>query len=223
MQVVSGIVTQQEGFAKFNIPLKITYNLIYLLVGKMRAKEKIIETALKLFSEKGYTGTSVREIAEKSGTTKPTIYYYFGDKEKLYQTILRQELSALIKNIEKRTKAFEGTEEEIIGFAHGYLEYFKSRQEIIRVVLGELLGFIEGEKKMSIEFHNAIFKKAQDIFKRLKKNLTEVEAENLSLSWIGYLNMVMLNSMVLHKDWRVEEVVASLKVVLQYLIHHHFI
>jgi AcrR family transcriptional regulator len=189
----------------------------------MNVKEKITEAALRLFSEKGYTGASVREIAEKSGVTKPTIYYYFGDKEKLYQTVLRQELSALLTNIEKRTKALKGCEEEIIGFAQGYLEYFKSRQEIIRIVLGELLGFVEGEKKMSIEFHNTIFEKAQEIFKRLKKNLTEVEAENLALSWIGYLNMVMLNSMALHKDWRVEEVVASLKIVLQYLIHHRFI
>jgi len=47
-------------------------------------KDKIIEVAVECFGELGYEGTSMRLIAEKSGVSKPAIYYYFPDKEKLF-------------------------------------------------------------------------------------------------------------------------------------------
>lgn len=47
-------------------------------------KELILKVAAALFSNKGYTGTSVREIVEAAGVTKPTLYYYFKNKEDLY-------------------------------------------------------------------------------------------------------------------------------------------
>lgn len=50
-------------------------------------KEKIIEVAIDCFGEHGYDGTSMRMIAEKSGVSKPAIYYYFPDKEQLFQGI----------------------------------------------------------------------------------------------------------------------------------------
>lgn len=50
-------------------------------------KEKIIEVAIECFGENGYDGTSMRMIAEKSGVSKPAIYYYFPDKEHLFQGI----------------------------------------------------------------------------------------------------------------------------------------
>jgi len=47
-------------------------------------KDRIIEVAAECFGELGYEGTSMRLIAEKSGVSKPAIYYYFPDKEKLF-------------------------------------------------------------------------------------------------------------------------------------------
>jgi len=49
----------------------------------------IFYEAAKLFTEKGYYAVSMREIAEKSNVTKPTIYYYFGSKEDLYKSLIK--------------------------------------------------------------------------------------------------------------------------------------
>lgn len=49
----------------------------------------IMEKAEKLFAEKGFTGTSVRDIAEVAGVNLAMISYYFGSKEKLLETIFR--------------------------------------------------------------------------------------------------------------------------------------
>ena len=50
----------------------------------MTKKETIIESAIKLFSTKGFEGTSVREIASDAGVNVAMINYYFESKEKLF-------------------------------------------------------------------------------------------------------------------------------------------
>jgi len=51
-------------------------------------RERILETATDLFAEKGYAGTYVREIVEKAGVSKPSLYYYFQSKEGLFYAVL---------------------------------------------------------------------------------------------------------------------------------------
>ncbi|MEP6465532.1 MAG: TetR family transcriptional regulator [Parafilimonas sp.] len=51
-------------------------------------KQHIIETTLHLFAEKGFEGTSIREIAEKACVNVAMVNYYFGSKEKLFEKII---------------------------------------------------------------------------------------------------------------------------------------
>lgn len=44
-------------------------------------RERILDIALELFSEQGYDKTSLRDIAERLGTTKAALYYHFARKE----------------------------------------------------------------------------------------------------------------------------------------------
>jgi AcrR family transcriptional regulator len=51
-------------------------------------KHKIFMAAAQLFFEKGYNGVAIREICEKTGVSKPTLYYYFGNKEGIYKALV---------------------------------------------------------------------------------------------------------------------------------------
>ncbi|MEJ2165967.1 MAG: TetR/AcrR family transcriptional regulator [Desulfobacterales bacterium] len=53
------------------------------------ARQRLLETATGLFAEKGYAGTSVREIVGTAGVSKPVLYYYFKSKEGLFYAILK--------------------------------------------------------------------------------------------------------------------------------------
>jgi len=71
----------------------------------MAKRETIIESAIKLFSSKGFEGTSVREIAADAGVNVAMINYYFGSKEKLFESVvecrasfLRSIFSELVNN-----------------------------------------------------------------------------------------------------------------------------
>ncbi|HOV15016.1 MAG TPA: TetR/AcrR family transcriptional regulator, partial [Spirochaetota bacterium] len=65
----------------------------------MDNKDKILEVALELFSDKGYDGTGIQEIVDKSGITKPTLYYYFGNKEGILLAIFDKFLKPFIERL----------------------------------------------------------------------------------------------------------------------------
>jgi AcrR family transcriptional regulator len=64
----------------------------------MPKKETIIESALRLFSTKGFEGASVRDIATDAGVNVAMINYYFGSKEKLFESVVEYR-SAFLKGV----------------------------------------------------------------------------------------------------------------------------
>jgi AcrR family transcriptional regulator len=50
-------------------------------------REKILDVALDLFTDQGFDGTSMREIAERLGISKPAIYYHFASKEEILMAL----------------------------------------------------------------------------------------------------------------------------------------
>jgi AcrR family transcriptional regulator len=54
---------------------------------KSDTRQRILDVALDLFTEQGYDGTSLREIAEQLKITKAAIYYYFESKEDILMAL----------------------------------------------------------------------------------------------------------------------------------------
>lgn len=71
----------------------------------MSTKERILDEALTLFSQNGYDGTGVEQIAEKVGIKAPSLYKHFKGKEDI--------LNALIDNAEARYEEFFGSDKHI--------------------------------------------------------------------------------------------------------------
>jgi AcrR family transcriptional regulator len=53
------------------------------------ARARLIDAAIKLFAEKGYEGTSVRDLATAAGVNVAAVSYHFGSKDELYHEALR--------------------------------------------------------------------------------------------------------------------------------------
>ncbi|MGN0403403.1 MAG: TetR/AcrR family transcriptional regulator [Acetatifactor sp.] len=60
------------------------------MVNKTTTKERILDSALTLFAEKGYDGVGVDLIAEKSGLKGPSLYKHFKGKEEILDTLISQ-------------------------------------------------------------------------------------------------------------------------------------
>jgi len=57
-------------------------------IDRSPSERRFLDAALELFSEKGYEAASVREICERAGITRPTLYYFFKSKEGIYRALI---------------------------------------------------------------------------------------------------------------------------------------
>jgi AcrR family transcriptional regulator len=53
-----------------------------------KSRQQILDSALKLFSHRGYGATSVRDVAEEAGLSKGNVYHHFPDKESIFRALL---------------------------------------------------------------------------------------------------------------------------------------
>jgi len=67
--------------------------------GQQDLKAQILDAAEELFSDKGYSATSVRRIADESGVNPALVHYYFGSKKSLLQEVLERALQPLVQAI----------------------------------------------------------------------------------------------------------------------------
>ncbi len=63
-------------------------------------QKQIIETAEQLFADRGFEGTSVRDIAEEAGINVAMISYYFGSKEKLLEALFSYRAGDTVQQLE---------------------------------------------------------------------------------------------------------------------------
>ncbi|BBZ00261.1 TetR family transcriptional regulator [Mycolicibacterium fallax] len=62
-------------------------------------RHQLIDVGRALFAERGYDGTSIEEIAQRAGVSKPVVYEHFGGKEGLYAVVVDREMSVLLDGI----------------------------------------------------------------------------------------------------------------------------
>ncbi len=103
-------------------------------------QNQILLTAEKLFANKGYDGTSIRDIAEEAGINIAMISYYFGSKEKLMQALFEERTSHIKLRIESLLKNTELTPfQKIEVLINDHVQKAVERQQFYKVMLCEQL------------------------------------------------------------------------------------
>lgn len=67
----------------------------------MSTEERVRDAAVRLFAERGFHGTGIRDLAQAAGLSSATLYHYMGTKEDLLVEIMRTSLTALITEAEQ--------------------------------------------------------------------------------------------------------------------------
>jgi TetR/AcrR family transcriptional regulator len=99
------------------------------------SQERILKSALGLFSSRGYDATSVREICEAAAVTKPTLYHFYGSKEGVYRAIVEGALERFAADA-KGALAGEGTlRERLVRMAQSYVEATLRQPELARFIM----------------------------------------------------------------------------------------
>ncbi len=80
-------------------------------------REQLLQVALEVFARAGYHGTSMNDVADAAGVTKPVLYQHFESKRELYQALL-DEVGARMLNaiVTATTDAPDGRTKTEVGF-----------------------------------------------------------------------------------------------------------
>ena len=97
--------------------------------------ERILTSALRLFSDKGYDATSVREICEAAGITKPTLYHFYGSKEGVYRALVDGTLESFREGMEQAVEAEGSLRERLRRLTRTYFEAARADPDLSRFIL----------------------------------------------------------------------------------------
>ena len=145
-------------------------------IQKMELNEKQIEilsVAEKLFAEKGFDGTSVRNISKIADINVAMISYYFGSKEKLLENLILFRIQDLKIKIENLFNENLNPFEKIDKFIEFYIQKIDSNRHIYKIMNFEIAS---KKHRMDLEGFNEI-KKSNLV--SLTKIITEGQLQNI--------------------------------------------
>ena len=102
-------------------------------------REQILDASLRLFSEKGFARTSVRDIAQAAGITDAAIYYHFASKRDLFEALLDERgFTAALESLE-RAEITAGPTEAIPAMALRALNFIYQNLDLMKVLMVEAM------------------------------------------------------------------------------------
>ena len=106
-------------------------------------REDIVQTSLHLFAEKGFHGTSMRDIARSADITEGLIYHYFESKRDLFRAIIDEySFLPLLRTLPQLAEQLD-LRALLIVLARGFFDVMRQNTEITRLLLQEVQVFPE--------------------------------------------------------------------------------
>jgi AcrR family transcriptional regulator len=108
----------------------------HLRLPAARRRRQLLDVALERFASKGFHATSMEEIAEAAGVTKPVLYQHFRSKRHLYLELLDDVGTQLMEAIGKATAEASGPRLQVEAGMAAYVSFMTSRPQAFPLLFG---------------------------------------------------------------------------------------
>jgi AcrR family transcriptional regulator len=173
---------------------------------QMRANSRkaILDSALELFSKRGFANTTTLDIAKEAGISKGLIYNYFHTKEEILESILEQGFERTI-GLMNQIRSEVPAEEQLHQLLRTWIEVAKTDSRFLRLTLSlhlneEYLYLLEkkGQEYMEL-FSRPLF----EIFRRLGSDNPEIDTllfgsiiDGIGLNYSASPDLVPIDSII---------------------------
>ena len=132
-----------------------------------KTKKLIFESAIKIFSESGYRGATMDDIASNAGLAKGTLYYNFASKEDIFNFIVEEGLQILQNQVMEVQHMNIGPIEKLIKICRIQLTFLYGYTNFFKVVMSQLWGTENRQNELR---------------EKIRKYINEIEI-NIKLQW----------------------------------------
>lgn len=178
--------------------------------------EKIIKASMELFSEKGFTATSISDIAEKAGVAHGLFYFYFKSKYDI--------LDELVKIINKNMRRYlklntmnlsNRIDMEKVGFTK-FFEWLENNRNIYRILIDAQVH----KPEAYMWFYETLADRYSQGLKKamLEGQIVKVNPELLAYTLIGISHMLGLRYILWHREGLTEKELNDLNLLLERML-----
>ncbi len=168
--------------------------------------EKILDSAIDVFQEKGFNGTRMQAIADKAKINKALLHYYFKTKDKLFQIIIEKAVKLFIPKVIKVIDVDADIFDMIRNFVGAYIDMLRKNPHIPSFIINEINNNPERLLKLiKASGFNVDFVKVriqEDIDKGIIKNISpeHLLLNTLSLCIFPFVAKPMVVGILLNGD-----------------------
>ena len=177
---------------------------------------RILDAALRVFSQRGYWDASVDAIAGESGTSKGGVYFHFPNKEAIFLRLLDRTAARLLEKVDA---AMAGQRDPIAKADAAFLtlaRIFGKHRALARLFLVEALGAGRKFHQRLMEIHDefaGVIKGHLD--KAIEDGVIEpIDTDVAGRAWFGALNAVITNWALSREPRSLEDAYTALRPLL---------
>lgn len=168
----------------------------------MDTRARLLDKAEQLFSEHGYEGTSIRQLAGEAGVNVSMISYYFGSKEKLFEALVEERTAAVRERLKDLNEQSDNPVTRLEEMIRIYVDRFTSQPRFHRLL------FHEVSINRRPELHTAIASVLMRNVEQLRRILTdgirsgafrEVDVDFTIVTLVGTVNQLVTASPQMHQ------------------------
>jgi len=170
-------------------------------MANVQSKQKVIEAASMLFFQKGFHGTTVRDIADKASVNVSLISYYFKGKQGLLEYAVTHYYEAYLHMIHQTLRKFENESsfEQLKQVIHSIIKYKQSHFQLTCFIQRELSLDSIFVREMAVTY----LAKENYLLSRLLYNTLKINEEGYDVQFLlMQLKGMLITPYVLHNEWR---------------------
>jgi len=157
-----------------------------------RTRQAILDAAMTLFAERGFFGTSIRDIARAVGVSESAIYNYFPGKTELFEALFTAEQQSVMQRLSAlRTEPIHDPRATLTSLAVWVVTQFAEprQQELFRIFLSDGVRLAKDGRIHLLASVSSRYTTLQDLMRRLVRNgaLRRADPEQLASEFIGPL------------------------------------
>lgn len=181
-----------------------------------KTKRAIFEAAIRIFSESGYNGATMDDIANAANVAKGTLYYHFKSKEEIFNFIISEGINLMEEELRQVGKIQGDSLFKLRELCKVQLSFLHRNKEFFKVLMSQLWG----QELRQLELRNKLGIYLNSIEVYIKEAMEQGLIRKGDSSFIAYTFFGSLISAAVYEVLNIEKV--DLEKVIESLVDYSF-
>lgn len=185
-------------------------------VASPEGRVAILRAARRLFSERGFRGASIDDVAREAGVSKGLVLYHFSSKDGLFTQVIGQVKEELFSRLQLALEGHSSAREKLVALIAGYLRLVKSQRKLWRIVLHEAYSLGGTTRKLLVECRQASLGIISGLLEEGMVNgeFRSLDSQLASLCLLGIISERVLTGPAPSQETEVEQLASSIADIL---------